>query len=530
MRARSDRDLRRERDRLLERARTLERKVRELEEELRLRRLATHLAFDRVYRFEVTEDGDLRMAEEVVGRTREVTGLSKSEWKLSGDWKKIVSPDCWTRVEREIEKLIAGRPCTIEVCLRRGDGTRTWHVLHGFPDERDPRGRTKSGTFLVRDITDKKLREQELLKLERMRTVRELAAGVAHNLNDMLTTIIGPARDLADKLRDPELAAQARILSHSAKAISDLVRKLGSLAGDGLSEETETVSLNEAVKRAAEGVLDSVYRRAGERNVEVEIEESFGEDAKVRASSGILSEILLNLMLNAVDALRGRGTIVIRTRSAGGRACIEVQDDGVGMSEEVRRRVFEPFFTTKSELGTGLGLASVHSAVSSLGGGVEVESEPGRGSVFRVWLPAAVPARASARDVPTCVRERARVLLVEDSPSVALYLQRVLADEHDVQCCRSAADALRAFRPGSFEVAIIDLGMPGMPGDELARRLKAEDRDLVTVMISGWDLGADDPRLAAFDFSLRKPLADRRELAQTVARAIALRRGPRRAG
>jgi CheY-like chemotaxis protein len=235
-----------------------------------------------------------------------------------------------------------------------------------------------------------------------------------------------------------------------------------------------------------------------------------------------LHDIVLNLLFNAVDALPDGGDIWIETRPTEQGALVSVKDNGVGMTDEVRRRVFDPFFTTKAHVGTGLGLSTVYGQVTRWGGEIGVDSRPGEGAtftiVFRQWdgLPEQKNHVASKK-----TRKRGRILLVEDEETVRDVVSRILILHHEVKTASSGEDALSGFEPGMFDVALIDLGMPGLPGDKVAERLRDVDASISTVLMTGWSLAKDDARLAAFDDHVQKPFTEFDELLDVIGRAIA---------
>jgi CheY-like chemotaxis protein len=193
------------------------------------------------------------------------------------------------------------------------------------------------------------------------------------------------------------------------------------------------------------------------------------------------------------------------------------------MDETTRLRVFEPFFTTKAEVGSGLGLSTAYGTVMRSGGTMEVASELGRGTIFTVHLP--VSEEAEVVEEPESVSNHAlrsgRILLVDDDEMICRLLQRILSRTHKVEVVHDGADALQMLTPGRFDVALIDLGIPSVPGDKVAAHIRERDPTLITVLITGWMLEPGDPLLAGFDFHLPKPIR-RADLEEIIAKAMAL--------
>ena len=208
----------------------------------------------------------------------------------------------------------------------------------------------------------------------------------------------------------------------------------------------------------------------------------------------------------------------------GDEVAVTITDTGAGMDEATESRIFEPFFTTKAEIGTGLGLATAHRTVVGWGGAIDVRSEPGRGSSFTlrlpIWSQGAGARHGSAEPVSS---RSGRVLVIDDEESVARLLSDSLADRHEVEMAFSCAGAFQKFEAGEFDVALIDLGLPKMGGDEVARRLRRVDPAISTVLITGWELAEDDPRTQPFDLTLRKPLESTEHFLEVIAQAINMR-------
>ncbi len=241
-------------------------------------------------------------------------------------------------------------------------------------------------------------------------------------------------------------------------------------------------------------------------------------------SSAQLREVLANIILNAVQAMPGGGTIGIRAERIGATAVISVADTGTGMSEETKRRIFDPFFTTRGREGTGLGLSIADAIISKHGGAIAVESEPGRGATMTVRLPLV----QDATDVPDCakptgaVRRSAEVLVVDDDKMFGTVIGQMLEEEgHTAAVFSEGSDALKSLQGSHYDILITDLAMSGMRGTELAKAARLIDPDISVVLMTGFASAADSPEIAAsgIDCVLDKPV-DHDELMRAVARAL----------
>jgi PAS domain S-box-containing protein len=442
-------------------------------------------------------------------------------------WRRILHPDDAPTVEARFVDHLEGRSPRFEVEHRmlHRDGSTRWFLTRGTA-MRDAAGRAVRMTGTGTDVTDRKQLEMRLVRTERLRALGEMSASVSHNLNNILTSILGPAQLMRERGgMDEETAEHVSMVIRSANRARELINRL-SMALRSARPPLQAVALNDVVR---ETVMASRVRwkdEAAARGAAVDVATSLAETGPIAATETETHEMLMNLIYNAVDAMPQGGTIKIETRRVdAATARLTVTDTGTGMDEATRKRLFEPFFTTKADVGTGLGLSSVYGSVTRWGGSIDVATAPGRGSSFIIDLPLWQNRAAEIRRVEAPhprEQRRARVLVVDDEQAVALFLKQVLAPDHDVTMAPSARVALDLVERGPFEVAILDLGLPDMPGDELARRIKARVPRVIPVMVTGWTLAQDDPRLAPFAFVLAKPFSAPSEVRDAIDRALAL--------
>lgn len=345
--------------------------------------------------------------------------------------------------------------------------------------------------------------------------VGRLAGGVAHDFNNLLTAILGDAEAVLARSTDPASVAELQQILDSAARGAALVRQLMAYARRQ-TLEPRAVALNELV-RGGEGLL---RRLLGEG---VRLELALEEPARlVKVDAGQFDQVLLNLAVNAREAMGGQGTLRISTthaallqpRSEGaatippGRwVVLDVADTGQGIPPEVLPRIFEPFFTTRRDRGgTGLGLATVLGIIRQSGGHITVETLAGQGTTFRIWLPRHEgPAEAPAAPAPVAPAPPAPpapqlpVLLVEDESAIRRLSERALRRAgYEVQVAESGEEALALLDAATVApcVLVSDVAMPGMNGLELARRARGRFPGLPVVLVSGYAeaaLGADLP-------------------------------------
>jgi two-component system, cell cycle sensor histidine kinase and response regulator CckA len=365
---------------------------------------------------------------------------------------------------------------------RRRDGANIDVDVVTFPFDFEQR----PSTMLVgRDATDRKALQVHMLASDRMIAMGGLAAGVAHEINNPLAAVMGNLGLIARAVSrleagggDPgsvsEITDEVRDAQQAAERMRRIVRDLKVFSRPD-EESKGPVDVHR--------VLDSSLQLAGnEIRHRARLVKDFGKIRPAFANEARLGQVFLNLLLNATQAIQeghaDANEIRVTTRTDGeGRIVVEVRDTGSGMTPEVRSRLFTPFFTTKAiGVGTGLGLSISQRIVTSLGGTIEVESEFGNGSVFRVTLPPAqgesAPEEATARPAEPATR-RGRVLVVDDEAALTRLLARVLSGTHAVTVETRARDALERLRSGvEFDVILCDLMMPEMTGMDLHAALQ----------------------------------------------------------
>ncbi len=404
------------------------------------------------------------------------------------DLLALVHPDDHAAAIENARQREAGTRRTYHYALRciRRDGRVIWVEVHGTAAtyEGSP---AVVGTLL--DVTEQRQLEARLREAHKMEALGQLAGGVAHDFNNILTAIAGYAQVLRRDLADDDLRAQdvGEIL-RAAERGAGVTRQLLAF-GRRHALETEVLDLAAVVRE-----LGPMLAQLLPRQLEVRLPAAEAS-AHVLATRTQLEQIVMNLALNARDAMPGGGTVTIDVRTDDGpgepRALLEVRDTGVGMTPDVRARAFEPFFTTKrKEQGTGLGLSTVYGVVRQFGGDVEIESARGAGTVVTVALPLAAPRGTppSREAVPPPASGRRRILLAEDEAAIRTLLRRVLERAgYDVVEAPHGGAALEIVRSDvPLDLLLTDAAMPELSGVELARETATLRAELPIVLMSGY--------------------------------------------
>jgi two-component system, cell cycle sensor histidine kinase and response regulator CckA len=482
--------------------------------EERYRRI-TETVTDYVYTVQLGGTGDLEGAATSHGPgCVAVTGYTSEE--LEGDpglWLAIVGPQARAAVVEQVHSVLAGRKrAPVEHQITRKDGVVRW-VRHTQVPHVDTDGNLVAYDGLIQDITEERALREQLIHAQKMEGVGRLAGGVAHDFNNLLTAIVGNV-SLA-RLDMPSTVPE----DHAIRTDLEEIRKAGERAA-ALTRQLLAFASRQPIEPArldlSAVVADSLRMLRRLLGEDIEIVTALSPDlGPTEVDPGQIQQLLVNLAVNARDAMPDGGRLTIETRdetiresngtaprelTPGRYVRLSVSDTGTGMTPDVRAHLFEPFFTTKEPgKGTGLGLSICHGIVRQAGGAIEVATDPGRGTRFTVLLPqtdgAPIAPRAAANDaIP---RGRETVVVVEDEASVrriaVLALRAHGYRVHEVASAEAALDLLARLRPPP-DAIVTDVVMPGMSGPQLAALVLERYPGIRILLVSGHAETAIMPR------------------------------------
>ncbi|MBI5498213.1 MAG: PAS domain S-box protein [Deltaproteobacteria bacterium] len=381
-------------------------------------------------------------------------------------------------------------------------------------------------------VAYKDLREAKdrLVLQEKLSALGEMAAGVAHDFNNVLGAILGRTQLLKTFVADSNLQKNLDVIERAALDGAATVRRIQEFSRVGGEEDFHDVDLDEVAAQAAELTQPRWKDRATREGVAMEVQVHVGHAPHVLGDAQQLREVLTNLIHNACDAMPRGGTILVSTGTGERGAFLRVADTGTGIPPEVQSRVFDPFFTTKGVKGTGLGLSVSYGIVQRHRGEFQLDSEPGRGATFTIWLPIpAEPAAAPPPPRPNATAGGARVLIIDDEESIRDVLADMLRTaDHHVETAvdgPSALARLDALVAEGLDAVFTDLGMPGMSGWEVASAVKERHPGLPVGLITGWGATLEPARMKDHGVDLVVPKPFRFEqVTALVEEALALRR------
>lgn len=458
---------------------------------------------------------------------------------LGRQLREFMDASAWADAERALDRCKQGMRERHEFRFRHKLGREVWAVVSAAPIFGDS-GEYLGALALVTDVTQARVLEQKVQHTQKLESLGVLAGGIAHDFNNVLAGILGnvglaqnelaPGSRASFFLKEAELAAQRA---------ADLTRQMLAYSGRG-AFVVDVIDLNQTISEV-QSLLATVVSKKASLKIELgaDLPPSRGDATQIR-------QVLMNLVMNASDALQGGpGSIRVSTSlteasaldlsrsylddqlEPGSYLCVEVSDTGCGMSREVLGRMFEPFFSTKAA-GHGLGLAAVLGILRAHNAAVIVDSEVGRGTSFKILLPAELSARLEAPSVPhrpkAGGRASARVLVADDEDAVLTVTCKML-ERLGYECvrCSNGAEALALLSEKDLDVdlAILDLTMPELGGGEVLTELRRRGATTPVILMSGFGASDADPELmsvAPTDF-IEKPFRPG-ELSRRIQRII----------
>jgi len=380
-------------------------------------------------------------------------------------------------------------------------------------------GRLLAWLFVGKDITEQRQFQNQVVQVERLKALGEMASGVAHDFNNILAGILGKTQVMLNQLEKegrPDLQTwkqNLKTLEKQAILGARTVKRIQDFTRIRTDKKFTPVDLNQVVTNSIE-IIKPVWKDESEaKGIKIEFRFHPGEISLVDGIDSELTEVVVNVLSNALDAMPDGGVIEVSSRDVmdGGSPVVEltVTDTGVGMSSEVLQKVFDPFFSTKGPKGIGLGMSVAYGVVTRHHGRIELLSELGKGTTCAIRFPVSKQAEMSGLAGRTSPREkRARILVIDDEDVIREFMQEMLvSSDFDADVASTGSEGIGLFEKNSYNLVFSDLGLPGMSGWDVAKTLKQRNPDVPIILLSGWGIQLDDVRVkqSGVDLVLSKP-------------------------
>ncbi len=389
---------------------------------------------------------------------------------------------------REVLETNLKQTCELE--LLRPDGTSFWAYLESIPVS-DPNGNSPRIRTAIIDLTERKRLEAQLIQSEKLASAGTLAYGIAHEFNNILASILGAA-ELGAASRSPqEIKEFFEIIAESCQRGGSIAESLLAVAGERRMKK-QTVDIRQTLLNVL------ALSRAQLQEANVKMVEEISEVPPMFCDPGDLSEVFLNMISNARDAmLPDGGTLTVSLRHQDDDIRIVFQDTGTGIPEDIKSRIFDPFVTTKGPLGksgipgTGLGLFVSYGIIRSYQGTIEVESSLGKGTAFTIFVPVSKNAPPDSAGLeqdkqPESISKQLNILLVDDEKAICWPLKKFLESKgHQVTASLTAKGGFDCFTQSRFDLVLSDLTIPDMDGIKLIQKIKERDRQARVIALTG---------------------------------------------
>ncbi len=366
---------------------------------------------------------------------------------------------------------------------------------------------------LKQTLQELKQAQDQIVQAEKLRAMGEMASGVAHDFNNVLAVVLGNIQLLLyqmDRLSPEEIREGLKAIERSSKDGAETVRRIQEFTGVRRDREFISLSLNEIVTEVANITQPRWKGQTQKKGIQIELLTQLGDIPLIMGNPSELREVLTNIIFNAVDAMPEGGKLTIATQPQS-EDWVEVRivDKGMGMTEEVKRRVFDPFFSTKGVKNSGLGMSVSYGIIKRHGGEILIESERGKGTTFIIHLPTGYGEEAVVKEVVSIKESKpARILVIDDEDSVRDILSRMLKiNGHQVVVASNGEEGIERFKSEPFDIVFTDLGMPRLSGWEVGKTIKGINPKVPIAMITGWGVELDREKMgeSGIDLIISKP-------------------------
>ena len=380
---------------------------------------------------------------------------------------------------------------------------------------------------LQNEIAARKQLEEEIIKMERLRALGQMSGGVAHDFNNILGAILGRAQLILEKIKDPNISKEIKIIEKAAFDGAETVRRIQEFSRIRVDDtQFIPVNIDEIIDDSIEFTRTKWKNEAIMHGASVKVVHQSGGPFQIMGEPTGLREVFTNLIINAVDAMPHGGIINISSERDGNRVVIYVKDTGIGMSKEIMKRTFDPFFTTKGQRGNGLGLSICYGIITRHNGTIEVESEEGVGTTFIISLPLLVSHKKKVKEEKYLADiSQANVLVIDDDDTIRSLISDVLLQSGcKVIAAETGKKGIDMFNPDKCNIVLTDLGLDDISGWEVVKEIKTISPKTPVIIITGWggQLNKEELEEYGVDFVIPKPFRIN-ELKEYINRAMHLK-------
>ncbi len=373
-----------------------------------------------------------------------------------------------------------------------------------------------------------KERMNQLIETEKFKAVGKLISALMHDFNNFLSIIIGRAQLLSVQTRDSNLSKHIEAIIKVSTQAADIIQRLNQFGIPIPEKEFTNLGLNQVVNEAVELTKPKWNDWSKLKGVKIKIEKDLPSVPPLFGNAADLREVIINMILNSIDALPKGGVISFRTWEEEENIFLSIRDNGQGMNEEVKAKLFDPFFSTKQEKGNGLGMTVAQSIILQHHGKIGVESEPGKGSTFIIKFPVSKVRQKEKPAELELSKRKIKVLLIEDDGDLQGVLVEMLSQEgHEVKVACSGTEGISLLKVEKYDIIITDLGISGMTGWDFAAQAKEISSKIPIILVSGWgeQMLTKDAKDLGVEVVLSKPIK-RENLKGAIVQALKLK--PRR--
>ncbi|MFH0930490.1 MAG: ATP-binding protein [Candidatus Zixiibacteriota bacterium] len=371
-----------------------------------------------------------------------------------------------------------------------------------------------------------KERMNQLIQAEKFKAVGKLTSALMHDFNNFLSIIIGRAQLLSVQIRDPNLSKHTEAIIKVSTQAADIIQRLNQFGVPIPEKEFRNLDLNQVVKEAIELTKPKWNAWAKLKGVRIKIEQELSQLPPVFGNPADLREVIINMILNSIDALPKGGVISFRTWQEEQNIYLSLKDNGIGMNEEVKKKLFDPFFSSKPEKGNGLGLTVAHSIILQHNGKITVESKESKGTTFIIRVPVSkVKEKEEETAKIELPVEKVNILLIEEDEDLQGVLMDMLSAEgYEVKVANSGTEGISLLKVEKYDVIISDLGISGMTGWDFASEAKEINPKIPVILVSEWgdQILTREAKDLGVELILSKPIK-RENLKRAIDRALKLR-------